>query len=169
MALPTLIDPRKLALQEVILEGTVNVEDLPRLASSVTAICAPLWASVQFKLDESRAKVALGNIKVPVETVCQRCLDPLKMELQAEFAAQVIWSEDHPNRVASNYEPWLVVDKMTSFSEMLEDEILLALPLVNYHNVGECTGDTFLHEEVDAAGDETVSDSPFNVLQQLKK
>ena len=56
MALPTLIDPRKLALQEVILEGTVNVEDLPRLASSVTAICAPLWASVQFKLDESRAK-----------------------------------------------------------------------------------------------------------------
>ena len=169
MALPTLIDPRKLALQEVILEGTVNVEDLPRLASSVTAICAPLWASVQFKLDESRAKVALGNIKVLVETVCQRCLDPLKMELQAEFAAQVIWSEDHLNRVASNYEPWLVVDKMTSFSEMLEDEILLALPLVNYHNVGECTGDTFMHEEVDAAGDETVSDSPFNVLQQLKK
>ncbi len=169
MALPTQIDPRKLALQGIRLEGTVNVEDLPRLASSVTAICDPLWASVQFKLDESRAKVVSGDVKVPVETVCQRCLDPLKLELQAQFAVQVIWSEDHLNRVATNYEPWLVVDKLASFSELLEDEILLALPLVNYHNVGECTGDTFMQEEMSAAGDEVVADNPFNVLLQLKK
>lgn len=169
MALPTQIDPRKLALQGITLEGTVNVEDLPRLASSVTAIWGPLWASVQFKLDESRAKVATGNVKVLVETVCQRCLDPLEIELQADFAVQVIWSEDHLNRVASNYEPWLVVDKLASLSELLEDEILLALPLVNYHNVGECTGDTFMREEEGAAGDEVVADNPFNVLLQLKK
>ena len=169
MALPTQIDPRKLALQGITLEGTVNVEDLPRLASSVTAICGPLWASVHFKLDESRAKVATGNVKVLVETVCQRCLDPLEIELQADFAVQVIWSEDHLNRVASNYEPWLVVDKLASLSELLEDEILLALPLVNYHNMGECTGDTFMQEEEGAVGDEVVADNPFNVLLQLKK
>jgi len=169
MALPTQIDPHKLALQGITLEGTVNVEDLPRLASSVTAICGPLWASVQFKLDESRAKVATGNVKVLVETVCQRCLDPLEIELQADFAVQVIWSEDHLNRVATNYEPWLVVDKLASLSELLEDEILLALPLVNYHNVGECTGDTFMQEKEGAAGGEVVADNPFNVLLQLKK
>ena len=44
----------------------------------------------------------------------------------------------------------------------------MALPLVNYHDVGECTGDTFV-EEVEAIGDEVVSDNPFNVLLQLKK
>ena len=169
MALPNYIDPRKLALQGILLEGTVNVADLTRLDSSVSAIRGPLKASVQFELDESRAKVARGNVMVEVEVVCQRCLDPLVLDLQADFAAQVIWSEDHLNRVASNYEPWLVIDKMANLSELLEDEILLALPLVNYHNAGECTGDSFVNEEEGAAGDEIVSDNPFNVLLQLKK
>ena len=169
MALPNYIDPRKLALQGILLEGTVNVEDLTRLGSSVSAIRGPFKASVQFKLDESRAKVARGNVVVEVEAVCQRCLDPLVVDLQANFAVQVIWSEDHLNRVASNYEPWLVIDKMANLSELLEDEILLALPLVNYHNAGECTGDTFMSEKEGAAGGEIVSDNPFNVLLQLKK
>ena len=167
MALPTEIDPRKLALQGNLLEGTVNVDDLPRLASAVSAICGPLTASVQFELDESRAKIAQGNAAVTVETICQRCLDQMQIELQADFAVQVIWSEEHLNRVAANYEPWLVLDKMANLNELLEDEILLALPLVNYHETGECTGDTFV-TEVDAISDEVVADNPFNVLQQLK-
>ncbi|MGB2360010.1 MAG: YceD family protein [Porticoccaceae bacterium] len=168
MALPNQIDPRKLALQGNLLEGTVNVADLTRLESSVSAICGPLEASIQFGLDESRAKIAEGQARVPVETVCQRCLDPVRLDLQAKFAVQVIWSEDHLNRVAANYEPWLVVDKLANLNELLEDEILLALPLVNYHPVGECTGDTFM-EEVEATGDEVALDNPFNVLLQLKK
>ena len=168
MPLPTHIDPRKLALQGNVLEGTVNVGDLPRLESSVSSVCGPLEAKVQFGLDESRAKIVNGDARVSVETICQRCLDPLVVELTAEFAVQVIWSEDHINRVAANYEPWLVLDKMANLNELLEDEILLALPLVNYHVVGECTGDTFL-EEVEAVGDEIVPDNPFNVLLQLKK
>ena len=100
--------------------------DLPRLASAVTAVCGPLQASVQFELDESRAKIARGSAQVAVETVCQRCLDPLRVDLQADFAVQVIWSEEHINRVAANYEPWLVLDKMANLYELLEGEILLA-------------------------------------------
>ncbi|MBT5387358.1 MAG: hypothetical protein HOJ99_09330 [Porticoccaceae bacterium] len=168
MALPTQIDPRKLALQGNLLEGLVNAADLPRLASSVTSICGPLEARVQFELDESKAKVVRGSANVPVEAVCQRCLDPVEIQVQAEFAVQVIWSEEHLNRVAANYEPWLVVDKMANLNELLEDEILLALPLVNYHDSGQCTGDTFV-AEVEPNGDEVVADNPFNVLQQLKK
>ena len=167
MALPNYIDPRKLALQGILLEGTVNVADLTRLDSSVSAIRGPLKASVQFELDESRAKVARGNVMVEVEVVCQRCLDPLVVDLQADFAAQVIWSEDHLNRVASNYEPWLVEDRMANLSELLEDEILLALPSVNYHKMGSCTGDSFM-QETESSGDEAVTDSPFNILKQLK-
>jgi uncharacterized protein len=168
MALPTHIDPRKLALQGNLLEGTVNVVDLTRLESSVTAICGPLEAKIQFGLDESRAKIVEGEARVALEAVCQRCLDPVTLDLQANFTVQVIWSEDHLDRVAANYEPWIVADKLANLTELLEDEILLALPLVNYHPVGECTGDTFV-DEVEATGDEVASDNPFNVLLQLKK
>jgi uncharacterized protein len=90
------------------------------------------------------------------------------VDLQAEFVVQVIWSEEHINRVAANYEPWLVLDKMANLYELLEDEILLALPLVNYHEVGNCTGDTFIAEG-EVVNEEAVCDSPFNILQQLKR
>ena len=168
MALPTHIDPRKLALQGYLLEGEVKTDSLPRLASSVSAICSPLKAAVQFELDESRAKVAHGTADVTIDVICQRCLDTVQIDLHADFAVQVIWSEDHLHRVASNYEPWLVFDRMASLSELLEDEILLALPLVNYHKVGECTGDTFLNE-VASEPDGTIRDSPFSILEQLKQ
>jgi len=167
MALPTHIDPRKLALQGYLLEGEVKCDSLTRLASSVSSICGSLEASVQFELDESRAKVARGTASVTVHAICQRCLDVVKVDLKADFAVQVIWSEDHLNRVASNYEPWLVEDRMANLSELLEDEILLALPSVNYHKMGKCTGDSFM-QEMESSGDEAVTDSPFNILKQLK-
>jgi uncharacterized metal-binding protein YceD (DUF177 family) len=34
--------------------------------------------------------------------------------------------------------------------------------------MGECTGDTFI-EEVDATHDEAIVDSPFSILEQLKR
>ncbi|MDG0968826.1 MAG: YceD family protein [Porticoccaceae bacterium] len=168
MALPTYIDPRKLALQGYLLEGDVASESLSRLTSAVESISKPLRAVVQFELDESRAKVAHGSVDVTVEVICQRCLDIVSVDVHAEFAVQVIWSEEHENRVAKNYEPWLVVDKMANLSELLEDEILLELPLVNYHAEGTCTGDAFI-ADADLETDGSISDSPFGILAQLKK
>lgn len=171
MALPTLIDPRKLANQGIVLEGHFQVEHLPRLAA-VSEIETPLSASVKFSVDEAGAKIASGSLSMMVTAVCQRCLDPVSVALKAEFLAQIIWSEDQLANVPSDREPWIVVDKMTNLNELLEDEILLALPLVNYHEAGNCTGDTFIPEDRavnEEVSDEFVADNPFNILQQLKK
>jgi uncharacterized protein len=172
MALPTLIDPRKLANQGIVLEGQFHDQHLPRLAKAVAIIETPLSALVKFEIDEARAKVASGTLSISVSTVCQRCLDPVTVALSSEFAAQVIWSEDQLSNVPSDREPWIVVDKMASLNELLEDEILLALPSVNYHENGMCTGDTFLPEDErgnNEEDDQVVADNPFNILQQLKK
>ena len=80
MALPIDIDPRKLALQGYCLEGEVAVGGLPRLVSSVLRICGPVLASVQFELDETKARIAKGSAKASVEVVCQRCLDPVQID-----------------------------------------------------------------------------------------
>jgi uncharacterized protein len=172
MALPTLIDPRKLANQGIVLEGEFHAQHLPRLGQAVTSIETPLSALVKFGVDEARAKVVSGTLSISVSVVCQRCLDPVTIALSTDFSAQVIWSEDQLVNVPSDREPWIVVDKMASLNELLEDEILLALPLVNYHEIGKCTGDTFLSEDGRSnkeEDDEIVADNPFNILQQLKK
>ena len=66
-----------------------------------------------------------------------------------------------------NYEPWIMVDKIADLNLVIEDEVLLALPIVNYHNIEDCTGSAFI-SQADTDLEETVTDSPFSVLQQLK-
>jgi uncharacterized protein len=172
MALPTLVDPRKLANQGIVLEGHFEAKHLPRLALSVESIESPLSASLKFEVDEAKAKVVGGSLGIEVKVICQRCLDPVVVDLNADFAAQVIWSEDQLSSVSADREPWIVGDKMADLSELLEEEVLLALPLVNYHDQGSCTGETFLPQDASAGqtqNDEVVADNPFNILKQLKK
>ena len=172
MALPTLVDPRKLANQGIVLEGHFEEKHLPRLALAVESIESPLAALIKFEVDQVRAKVVNGTFEIAVMVTCQRCLEPVRVKLVADIAAQIIWSEDQIGKVSGDREPWIVGDKMVDLSAMLEDEVLLALPLVNYHEQGSCTGDTFISQDGPGSNekdDEVVADNPFNILAQLKK
>ena len=166
MALPYQIDPRKLALQGTRLEGSVAVEDLTRLSCAVSRISSPLHASIAFELDESQQHFAKGTASISLEVICQRCLDPVVTDIQAKIALQIIWSEDQIPNVAPDYEPWVVVDKTADLIAVVEDELLLALPIVNYHDIEDCTGDAYQQDHVQE-GAQAASDNPFSVLQQL--
>ena len=168
MALPSQIDPRKLALKGALLEGQVEIADLDRLASAVNRVVSPFAASIQFEVDESGQPFAKGMASVEVELTCQRCLDPLRINLQADFSLQIIWSEDQFANVPPEHEPWVVVDRFADPIAMVEDEILLALPSVNYHKVGHCTGNALKPDGLDT-GEVMATKSPFSILAQLKK
>lgn len=164
MGLPIHIDPRKLAMQISRLEGRVDASKLPRLAAAVNSISGEATATLNFENERSRAALVDGEVNIKVEVECQRCLDPVAVELQAVFALQVVSGEEYVDRVATAREPWIAEDRMANLHQMLEDELLLVLPAVNYHPVGTCTGDTFMtHREPDE-----VVKSPFNVLKSFK-
>jgi uncharacterized protein len=168
MALPSQIDPRKLAVQGALLEGHIPVGDLTRLSLSVEAITGPLNVSIKFGLDESKQQIATGSAAVSVKVICQRCLDLMTINLVSDFALQIICSEDQITSVAPNYEPWVVNDRIADLVSVIEDELLLALPIVNYHPIGECSGDAFQNTAVDST-EEPDNYSPFSILKQLKK
>jgi uncharacterized protein len=145
-------------------EGCVDASKLPRVAAAVNSISGDAKATLNFENEHARAALVDGEVNIKVEIHCQRCLDPVAVELQTAFALQVISGEKYVDRVATSREPWIVEDRMANLHQMLEDELLLVLPAVNYHPVGTCTGDTFMtHREPDE-----VVESPFNVLRSLK-
>ena len=168
MALPSQIDPRKLAIQGALLEGHIAVDDLTRLSLSVEAIKDPVNVSIKFELDESKQYLATGSAAVSVKVICQRCLDLMTVDLVSDFALQIIWSEEQIPNVAPNYEPWVVIDRTADLVSAIEDELLLALPIVNYHRIDECSGEAFQDTAVDST-EEPDNYSPFSILKQLKK
>ena len=168
MALPSIIDPRKLAQQQALYEGHVGADQLTRFAQAVVAIESDLQARVEFDLNPSRKPCVSGSINVRAAVPCQRCLEPVVIEVAAEFAVEVVWNEEQAAAIIKLADSWIVPERQANLVELLEDELLLALPVVSYHPQGQCKDD--LRGLIEPAEEEiTANDNPFAVLESLKK
>lgn len=139
MLLPKTLDPIRVAKQGAHLEGQLSLHRCERLQ----AICdqADLQAQVTMDLNmDIKANVPFirGNIRTAVNMICQRCNKPMQYDLDIPFSLCPMVSEKQAKNLPGEYEPLMVHDEQVIVSEMIEDEILLALPMVVKHEVGKC-------------------------------
>lgn len=139
MLLPKTIDPIRIAKQGAHLEGQLSLHQCERLQ----AICdqADLQAQVTMDLNtdiKANLPYIRGNIAATVNMICQRCNKPMQYDLDIPFLLSPTTSEKQSKNLPSEYDPLVVHDEQVIVSEMIEDEILLALPMVVKHDVGKC-------------------------------
>ena len=155
----------------VPLEGELSREvpcaAFPRLVELVLDSGAALAIDVQVGRSSSGVPLVTGRVRGTVEQQCQRCLEPVSGELDVEFRLAVV-VPGNEELAPADFEPWHADASGVTLGEMIEDELLLALPMVARHEVGEC-GD--LAERLKEAEDSETPerDNPFAVLSQLKK
>jgi uncharacterized protein len=73
--------------------------------------------------------------------VCQRCLEPLEVGVQATTQVGLVAAEPDVSRVPEELEPVLAPEGRISVGELVEEELLLTLPIVPLHadgNDGAC-------------------------------
>ena len=157
MSQPAAIDGLAFARGATVLEGQLGLESLPRLAQSGCS-----GATVDFVLEgeiNERGKPGLRlAVDGSVRLECQRCLDdldlPLHLQAQLEFAAsdaEIAAADDDIERVVAGRE--------MSVAALVEDEVLLALPMVPKHE--RCNAAAELGAKARA--------SAFQALAALKK
>lgn len=110
-----------------------------------------------------------GSIKAELVLKCQRCMQSMPYNIEADFKLGMVQNEDQADRLPDEYEPYLVEDDNNHLPDMLEDELLLALPLVAMHDF-ECS--EYLQDQVSEPEEEVVEetekkDNPFSVLKDL--
>lgn len=144
---PRHLDVAAFAEEGARLEGEWPIEALPRLAESAAAEVPPGPAdSVRwFARGESRpvrggpAQVwlhvgATGRIALQ----CQRCLLPVPVDLAAERSFQFVAGEDAAAELdADSEDDVLALTRALNLQELMEDELLLSLPLVPRHDLCE--------------------------------
>jgi uncharacterized protein len=157
MLQPAAIDGLAFARNAAVLDGRLGMESLPRLAES-----GCLGSVLDFVLTgeiNERGKPGLKlAVDGSVQLQCQRCLGslelPLHLEAQLELAAseaEIIAADDDIERVVASRE--------MSVAALVEDEVLLALPMVPKHE--QCSA---------AAGlGASAEHSAFQALAALKK
>ena len=108
-----------------------------------------------------------ANTSVPL--TCQRCIGAVQTDLQVDRWYRFVASEEiaMAEDDASD-EDLLVLMPQFDLMEVLEDELLMALPLVPMHDVCPVMP-TFSVGEIDVPNDVGDQPSPFAALAQLKK
>lgn len=168
--LPERVDPLRLARQGAILEGVLPLPPMHRLAEYLSSSSGDAKVELAFGLGEGAIGFLRGRAQAQLAVTCQRCLEPMPLEVDTRFAFGLVASEAAAERLGEGYEPLLVGDEPLRLSDLVEDELILALPIVALHDKQDCPA----AERLEAAAPESevqqdADSNPFAVLEQLKR
>jgi uncharacterized protein len=158
-----LIHPERLSTQPTVFEGTFTPSDLERLEGSLAGTDGELRYRITAGLDRQRRKVLSCIIEGFVFLLCQSSLEQFRHAISISDRIVLVDHESElpPIEEESDAEDYLVADAPLDIRDLVEDAVLLALPMVPRKPGLE-----------EAKGGEKEAErkpSPFAALASLKK
>ncbi|HEX7338597.1 MAG TPA: YceD family protein [Rhodanobacteraceae bacterium] len=127
---------------------------------------------VEYTLDFGRDEFGTAYLTVqataPLTLVCQRSLEPFVLPVTVDSHLGLIRREDEEAGLPPGFEPLMVVDDHVDPAAVIEDELLLAVPLVPISPQSGWPDEGMESSAPDAPAVE-VEDNPFAVLRELKR
>lgn len=167
---PVKIDPWKLATAGGRLEGELPLERMPRLTSLLSKTEGQVKVILEAGIDEQGIRFLQGHLDTALVLRCQRCLEPVQLPLDVYFQLGIIFSESQATHLPSDYEPLPASEDGVVIAELVEDELILGLPLVAMHeDRGQCEALGFVLSGEDVPTEQEERVNPFAVLSTLLK
>jgi uncharacterized protein len=137
-----LIDALALARRGEQASGQIRIADLLRLCTELRSKEGEVSYSVRGALDGQRKPSIDCIIAAQLELTCQRCLGALTLALRLGPRFHLVAGEQELPRLEDEEEDvdYLVAGAHLDLRFLVEDELLLALPIAPMHEQRECTG-----------------------------
>ncbi|MCH8847054.1 MAG: DUF177 domain-containing protein [Proteobacteria bacterium] len=167
--LPETIDPMRLAKTGKELSGSYDLHQLLRVNA---LLGADPDGQVSFRLkffrdDESRLFCIIGRLEAMLPLVCQRCLQPMQHQLGGIVNMAIVSDEAEAESLPAQFEPYIESGLPVKLQDFVEDELLLAMPLVSLHEEKACPAADNPTEN--KSGRERIAKvNPFAELKNLK-
>ena len=167
--LPSRIEPYRLAARGESLNGLMALDRFERLAAEVGPQSGDCQVWLDFAIDTQGRREIRGRLEAELQLPCRRCLVPMPQDVASEFLLGLVTSDTLAAELPHTHEPALVENEQLNLLELVEDELILSLPQVVYHDEAHCS----VSRDQLSSGEELVSDEPaparpFEVLRQLK-
>ncbi len=160
-----LVNAVELAGRAARLERRLALTQMPRVAEAGALEGTHVTAQLEFGFFEGRVTVAV-QVHGELMLTCQRCLKPCKCGVEESTALAVV--ERDTDEVPGGYEPLLEEPERLSLTGVIEEQVLLGMPLVPMHmDAANCGATKVAFEN---ASDDAVADEkqrPFSNLRQL--
>ena len=136
--LPEYCDPGLLAARGERLRGVVPADLLPRFQGAIEHAGAPVRVSLDFRRERRALAGVDGRLQAPVRLTCQRCLKPLELLLETRIDVILIRAQDEDAATEQGREVIPVPTERLDLHAMIEDELILSLPMHALHPEGSC-------------------------------
>ncbi len=164
---PDQISPLQFARNGKSLHHQFEIRQFERACSMLISDCGELTLQLDFSYDESDIPLLTGNLEAVIQLGCQRCMEPMDITIESRFTMALIEDESQEEQLPEQYEPLLVDEKSFSLFRFVEDELILAIPVVASHAADQCSATQFLQDSTELEID-SAKENPFQILEQLK-
>ncbi len=167
--LPKEIDPFRFAHNGRELEGEIELTELSRLKPSLFSDSGSVNVKMRFDIDQTGTPYMQGRFVTTISLTCERCMEELRYPIEINTLLGLVKHERLVSRLSEQYEPWIIDEsEFVNPADVVEDELILALPLVPKHDFDCLPKDVWQSgdEEIEAAPENKAS--PFAVLSALK-
>lgn len=157
-----IINSMEFARKALQIHDTIAVSQFSRLQDALASPQGVLdWRLLGDVNNEGKPSLHL-HVTGALELTCQRCLEPYHYDLDIHSDFIVVADEAAlpPEEDDLDEQDYLVADAQMQVAELIEDEVLLALPLAPKHALQDCSAADAVSEQA--------KPNPFAVLQSLK-
>jgi Predicted metal-binding, possibly nucleic acid-binding protein len=167
--LPEQADPRRLCEQGKRYEGRVALQDLARLAPLLTSTEGEAAFTLAFDHDETKRPRVRGTVRAELQLCCQRCLQSMPLVVDAAFQLSPVSGPEEAERLPAEYEPLLLDERLLHPMDLVEDELILAIPPAPRHAAADCGVDMADYRQEPVPEAPQREENPFAALQVLKR
>ena len=165
--LPETVDAWRMVTARRSFAGTLPLARFARLAPSLASVQGEVRYELEF--DRDALGIAYLGIKAaaPLALTCQRTLEPFVLPVKIDSRLGLITREEDEAGLPEGYEPLLLVEPTLNPADVIEDELILALPVVPL-KPGAGEGVVWTSDPTGQA-EEAPPGNPFAALARLKK
>ncbi|MCK5920778.1 MAG: DUF177 domain-containing protein [Methylococcales bacterium] len=153
-------DPFVIAERGRTYRGVIALGELDRLAGCIFSDHGEVGYELTFS-KEGSVFVVSGQVKADLILECQVCLEAVVLPVSTDTRLGIVGSLDEVGELSDAYEPLLVTDKKIALKEILEEELLLEIPLIARHDGCKIAGGSRPEQAQE-------KDNPFSILAELK-
>jgi uncharacterized protein len=165
-----LSDVDRLADRQAEVAFEIPLDQMPRVREQFASAGGRVRGVARFRR-EAGFRVAELEMKGSAQLTCQRCLESMQVPIESSAHVALIVSEGEADRVPTEFETVHVPENRIRVRDLVEEELLLTLPISPLHEqAGEC-GTRGEQHTPDAQQDAPVHETqrPFERLGELLK
>jgi uncharacterized protein len=129
----SLPDLDRLAARGAVLDGEIELKRLARLNELLHADSGSVRASLRFRQRSGGWLIVEVKYDATLNLTCQRCLEPMTQRVEASIEMGLLEDETLEKHLPEGCEPYVLEDGRLLPAELIEDELIVALPLAPRH------------------------------------